>query len=61
MVYLVAALAQFCVLLLTQMAIAAGWIVASSALLIGFVVAIVMVLHAVIHHYRSLKRRPPTP
>ncbi len=52
MAYLVAALAQLCVILLTQMAVAAGWVLASTALLIGLIAAAAMALHALVHHHR---------
>lgn len=50
MVYLVAALAQFCVILLTQIAVMAGYIVGSTALVILLGWSAFGILHALIRH-----------
>lgn len=61
MVYLVAAIGQFCIILLTQMAVGAGWILASTALLIGLTAAAAIAVHALIVHHRSAIRPPRSP
>lgn len=57
MVYLVAAVGQFFVILLSQIAVATGLILATTALAICILTAAAMVIHAALIHHRGMWQR----
>ena len=57
MVYALVAIGQFGVILLTQMAVLAGWILASTGLVICIVLGAIIAIHALILHFH---KRPPS-